>query len=231
MRLAPDEVHVWWTPLPAPAELLPALRGLLSPDERDRAARFVFDRHRDDYVSARGRLRMLLAEYVGASPAEIRFAYGAHGKPGLQDASRLRFNVSHTDGIAIFAFSLERDLGVDVEGIRSDVDILAVARTVFPSEHVEVLRHVPRAARAQHFFRLWTSLEAAVKATGAGLSSDTRQLDLSFDLARARVPAFATFRSAGCSLRPIDVGPAHVATLAVATDDEWRLRVRRVAQQ
>jgi len=227
--LALDEVHVWWTPLPAPAEVPPELHGLLSLDERNRAARFVFDRHRNDFVTARGRLRMLLADYLGAAPADVQFAYGAHGKPTLLDPSPLRFNVSHTDGMAIFAFSLDREVGVDVERIRPDLDIFGVARTVFPAEHIDVLRQLPPAERAKHFYRLWASLEAAVKTTGAGLSSDTRQLDLSSDFARALVPGFATFPSVTCSLRPIDVGPAYAAALAVAAAaDDWQLCVRRV---
>jgi 4'-phosphopantetheinyl transferase len=218
--LAAHDVHVWWSPLPASANELPTLQATLSADEQERAARFVFDRHRAEYVTARGLLRRLLGEYLGVPPHEVRFVYGSHGKPGLASpfhATDLRFNVSHTQGLAVMALARGRDLGVDVERERADIDLLGVAHQVFPESHVAALRRLPLEQRQPLFFTLWTLLEASVKATGAGLASDTRAITLADDLALASVPSFAALPAATCALERLDIAPSYAAALAVAT--------------
>jgi 4'-phosphopantetheinyl transferase, N-terminal len=65
------------------AEAIESACGLLSPDERARAARLVFARDRDRFTAARAFLRRLLGEILGVPPARIEFVYGARGKPAL----------------------------------------------------------------------------------------------------------------------------------------------------
>src|SRR5262245_7458138 len=84
--LADDEVHVWRAPREAPPAAHAALAALLTSDERERAARFVFPRDQARYAATRGRLRVLLGRYLAADPTALRFAYGARGKPALADA-------------------------------------------------------------------------------------------------------------------------------------------------
>jgi 4'-phosphopantetheinyl transferase len=60
-----------------------ALARHLCPDELARASRFLLECHRDRYIVGRGRLREILAGYVGKEPGSLRFEYGTHGKPRL----------------------------------------------------------------------------------------------------------------------------------------------------
>src|SRR5512132_1276653 len=94
------------------------LEPLLSADERERAASFTFDRDRTMYVTARGLLRTLLGERLGEDPSRIRFAYGERGKRRLGDDSDLRFNLSHSRGLAAIALCEGREVGIDVEAER-----------------------------------------------------------------------------------------------------------------
>src|SRR5688572_21494529 len=109
-RLAERETHVYSVALGEPTSFLP----LLTDDERSRASRFRLERVRDQFVVARGRLRQMLGNYTDLSPTTVPLLYADGGKPYLPDEYGLHFNLSHTDGLAVLAFSRSR-VGVDVE--------------------------------------------------------------------------------------------------------------------
>ena len=166
------EVHVWKVSLDRSETQIRQLRETLSPDERLRADRFHFQRDRDSFIAARGTLRQLLRRYLERPPGDIAFDYGPHGKPALrQDSTNfsIRFNVSHSHGLALMAFSLGRHLGVDVESIRPDVATQEIAERFFSPREVAELQSLPAAMRAEAFFLCWTRKEAYVKALGEGL--------------------------------------------------------------
>ena len=164
-RLAAGEVHVWSAFLD---ELPPARLAWLSADEKDRAARFYFEPDRNRFVAARALLRDLLGRYLGLDPAALVFGYGPRGKPSL--AGGLRFNVSHSGGLALLAFSEDRELGVDVEQERPVPEAESIAERYFSPGEGRELGRQPAAERPQAFFRCWTRKEAFIKATGDGLS-------------------------------------------------------------
>ncbi|MFD9941927.1 4'-phosphopantetheinyl transferase family protein [Nonomuraea sp. NPDC059023] len=92
---------------------------------------------------------------------------------GCDRSQGLDFNLSHSGEWALIAVAPEgRRVGVDVERISSDADILELAARMYQPEEVERVR----AAGAPEFFRLWTAKEAYIKATGVGLAGlrDTR---------------------------------------------------------
>jgi 4'-phosphopantetheinyl transferase len=157
------------------------VEALLSPDEVQRADRFRFPRHRRRFVIARGCLRLLLAAYLGTDAREVSFAYSAEGKPALapQHESDLRFNVSHSGEIAAFAFATARDIGVDVEMIRYDVDIDEIRQRFFSTAEQEALAGLEGNQKSQGFFNCWTRKEAYVKAVGTGLSLPLQDFDVS----------------------------------------------------
>lgn len=97
-RIQRGEIHIWHAS-PATHGLHPDAQQLLSTDEKERMARFRFDTDRHNFLFCRSMLRILLASYLGSPPAELRFAYSAHGKPSLALSSRaLEFNLSHNEG-------------------------------------------------------------------------------------------------------------------------------------
>lgn len=144
------------------------LEPLLSADEHERAASFTFDRDRTMYVTARGLLRTLLGERLGEDPSRIRFAYGERGKPRLGDDSDLRFNLSHSRGLAAIALCEGREVGIDVEAERDGLHTDGIARRFLPPG---VVGEIERAGvnRSREFFRAWVRQEAYAKGRGAGL--------------------------------------------------------------
>jgi 4'-phosphopantetheinyl transferase len=216
--LGSDEVHVWHGTLAhAPATLAQAA-SLLSDDERERAARFVFDRDRLRYIAGRAQLRLLLSRYLGEPAASLRFAYGAFEKPYVPGCG-LQFNVSHSADILLIALTRAGELGVDVEALGTDLAGEQIAERFFSPREVAVLRALPSELQATAFLTCWTRKEAFIKARGDGLSL---ALD-SFDVTLAPGQPAALERTAWSQDEPrkwcladlSDVDTGYVAALAV----------------
>lgn len=168
-RLEAWAIDVCVVPLDRLRTPVSAFVGMLSPDERERAERFVFERDRRRFAACRGALRVALGEYLGLDPAAVSFAYGRRGKPFLP-GRELSFNVSHTDGLALFAFSRTDWIGVDVESLSRQVDAEALAQRFFCPDEVRDLVSVAAHERVEAFFNGWTRKESYIKAIGDGLS-------------------------------------------------------------
>src|SRR5438552_7969902 len=168
LHLGVHEVHVWHAELTNVQDAR-NLEPLLSPDENERAARFRFPEHRRRFVIARGFLRQLLAAYVDLQPLDVEFTYSEAGKPALSaiHESNLSFNVSHSGEIAVFSFAIGREVGVDVEYIRYDVDVEAIPRRFFSRMEQQILATLQGQQKFEGFFNCWTRKEAYVKAVGS----------------------------------------------------------------
>lgn len=164
-------VHVWPVSTYAPDTVVERFQALLAPDETDRADRFRFPRLRQSFTLARGALRVLLGRYLNTAPGDIEFAYGSKGKPALAADNRLRFNASHSGDLALFTFTMDCEIGVDVELIRPMPDIEDVAKRFFCAEETEELMSLSGGQREHGFFLCWTRKEAYIKATGDGLAT------------------------------------------------------------
>lgn len=142
---------------------------LLSTDERARAGRFHFDVHRRRFVACRALLRRLVAIELGTAPRDVSFEYGPFGKPALAGESDVKFNVSHSDRYALLGFARGRDVGIDIERVRTLANLDQLAERVFSPAEQEEFSLVPPASRAEAFFSGWTRKEAYIKARGDGL--------------------------------------------------------------
>jgi 4'-phosphopantetheinyl transferase len=166
------EVHLWCTSLEGSQESLNSYSRLLSREEIARASKYVFRRDQTHFILSRGILRELLGRYLSVPGESIEISSAAAGKPELAQKVQnvdLRFNLSHSHGLAIFAFSIARELGIDAEFIREDVETDEIARRYFSNVEREELSSLKDADRAKGFFLCWTRKEAYVKARGKGL--------------------------------------------------------------
>lgn len=189
------ELDVWRAELDAPGwpgpEQLPAA-------ERERAAAMRRPGAAAHWVAARWALRHVLARYLDEEPAEIELALDPHGKPELAQApERLRFNLSHSGGIALVAVSREHEVGVDVEQVRAGRDAVALAERALPPEDVAAVRGAPDEERAEVFHRHWARHEARLKCLGVGLGGEQPQ-------------------ATPVALSDLDLGPGYAAAVAVA---------------
>ncbi len=181
LTLTAATVDVWQAVLSQPASIRHHLRQSLSAAELSRAKRFHFERDRQHFIVGRGVLRDILSRYTKETPGDLHFGYTAYGKPFLDRPadSELRFNLSHSGDLALYAISHERDLGLDVEQIRPMPDALDLAARFFSARENETLQTVPPAQRHEAFFNAWTRKEAYIKALGEGLSHPLDSFDVS----------------------------------------------------
>jgi 4'-phosphopantetheinyl transferase len=220
--LPSGQIHVWRADIEAAQENnIGRLGDILSDDERQRAARFSLEKPRIAYTVARATLRLLLGHYLGHHPADLRFAYGEHGKPALVTGD-LQFNLSHSGTLVLLAFAADRPVGVDIEFRRQRVDNEAIARRFFAADEVEALQGLPLQNRQEAFFRIWTRKEAYLKALGDGITValDSFSVNLDQEAALRRpAPAAAQWR-----LHHIEPGTGY--TGAVCAPGLWQLSCR-----
>jgi 4'-phosphopantetheinyl transferase len=182
--ISPHEVHLWRMTLDHPGAVALRLGPYLSPEERRRAGRFHSESDRVRFVVGRGSLRTILGRYLGREPVAVAFDYGAQGKPmlaGPRDDLPLQFNLSHSQGLAVLAVTLGRQVGVDVEQIRPVADAEQIVARFFSARERDEFSRLPDGRRLDAFFRGWTRKEAYLKATGAGLSLPLDQFDVPLD--------------------------------------------------
>jgi len=176
------EIHVWRVSLAQTESCLQNLQQTLSTDERTKADRFRFPKDRSQFIVSRGALRAILSRYLNISSHILRFDYNPYGKPSLtvaQGGNTLRFNLSHSRGMALIAITKNRDIGVDLEGINQNFSCLEIAEKFFSPLENSVLRSLPEHLQATAFFTCWTRKEAYIKAVGKGLSIPLNQFDVS----------------------------------------------------
>ena len=179
---AAHAIEIVTTRLDTQPETVRALAELLSAEERRRADRYDFDRHRRRFIVARARLRQLLAMRLMTRPEAVELVCGAHGKPALAPRSGgpdWRFNVSHCDEMAVYAFSRGREVGIDIEAIREVRDADAIVSHFFSRTEREAYLALDPGERMLGFFNCWTRKEAFLKALGHGLSHPLDCFDVS----------------------------------------------------
>jgi 4'-phosphopantetheinyl transferase len=181
LELAAGDVHIVCASLDLAPSNLDYFVHILSKEEHARADRFKKTVDRNRFLARRGLLREILGRLLRANPAELTFTYGTHGKPRLAapfEARSLQFNLSHSDGIAVFILATHGAVGIDVERIRPISEAETINAHFFTaSEHSE-WRWLPAARRLDAFFGRWTCAEALVKAAGGSIASPPKQFGL-----------------------------------------------------
>lgn len=193
--LGNDAIHIWGARVPDLEGRLEDLKSLLSTEESVKADRFYRPADRASSIVARGALRVLLSGYTGLPATELRFQYLETGKPFLavpqasclprgSEASRLEaggtieeqqkyppheiaFNISHSGEWVVLAIGRNRNIGVDVEKIRRDMDVMSIASRYFTPEEAALIESSDDIHAL--FFHHWSRKEAYVKAIGSGL--------------------------------------------------------------
>jgi 4'-phosphopantetheinyl transferase len=205
-----DQVHVWRVFVDQVVSRLPTI-SVLSVDEETRSERFRSPQDSERFAITRSLLRILLSRYLDLAPMRLRFTYGGQGKPRLADefnSACLQFNLSHSEGIALYAITRGRNIGIDVERVREAFDYREIARRFLAVEEPDL-----QIMSADAFFRRWTRSEALAKAMGGGLDQ--------FSIAKEKEPGYRVVE-----LMP---EPGFVAALAVESDSfsveclDWKM--------
>ncbi len=179
VKLPTDEIHIWYVLLEQPVS---GFQRLLSEDERTRAERYHFEEDRRRFIVRRGILKTLLGGYLGIEPYQVEFCYGKNGKPGIPDIfgkTKLQFNLSHSEGLVLYTFTRDYEIGVDIEYVRDIPGMGRIAKRFFSARENSIFQSLPESQKKEAFFNCWTRKEAFIKAIGDGLSYPLDSFDVS----------------------------------------------------
>lgn len=215
--LQKQHVDIWRVFLDVASDSVHSAESTLSADESERASRFHFAEDRQRFILAHASLRRILSRYLRREPQEIIFSANKYGKPLLTEGN-IEFNLSHSGDYALVAVSRERNVGVDIEKIRSDIEIENLASRYFSPREISELTALPPEQRMHAFFHCWTRKEAYIKAQGLGLSLPLDSFDVALALGSAailRATRPDPNEAARWSLRSLDVDSEYAAAAAV----------------
>lgn len=162
-----------------------AMSNIVTADEAAQFSRLRVDTVRRRRVAARAMLRCLLSAVLDVGPRRIIFGRGTAGKPSIAwPRTRLHFNVSHSEGLAVVAVSRVIPVGIDVEVISELISPETLARLcgqqwerprlrlggslALPNGATQ--RRGTRTASDRELLESWVGEEARRKATGVGWS-------------------------------------------------------------
>ena len=214
-----DEIDVWLIALPDSVPVIPGWARCVSPEESERAARFIFERDRARYTIAHAALRDILARYTAQAPDALSIRIAEKGKPYLADHPDIRFNLSHSGAWALVAVARAREVGVDIECIRRKRSTDGIAQRFFSPAEVRELMATPEHFRVAAFFACWSRKEAYIKARGEGLRIPLDSFEVSLGEEAALRKAEDAER---WSLRSLQAPDGYAAAL-VAEGAGWRV--------
>lgn len=186
LKIEKNEIHLWFTcDLGIQDEkLLTAYQALLNEDERQCHLRFLFQRRRHQYLVTRALVRDVLSQYEASLTAQtLLFTQNKYGKPAVSNFSEhsdLNFNISHTQGLVVLAVTRINELGVDVETLSRQADIIKLAKRYFSAQENNELNALEMADLNERFFDLWTLKESYIKACGMGLLIPLKDFSFQF---------------------------------------------------
>ncbi len=158
---------------------------LLSDAERQRADKLKIKAKRVQFINARAVLRELLSRFlVETRPESILFNYGEHGKPGINHThmgKQIEFNLSHSGHYALYAFTLNNIVGVDIEEMSSTIELRSLAFRSFSQQEFAVLQELDTESQFAAFYRCWTRKEAFIKAEGTGVGLGLGKITVSLE--------------------------------------------------
>lgn len=180
-----NAIHVWLLDKEKLSPLSFNWKSVLSFEEQERANRFHFDNDKQSFTLYHACKRIILAQYLNASPNEIEISFKDKGKPFLKDAP-ITFNLSHTKEMALLAVSHNIEIGIDIEKIKDTDNFMPIAKRFFhPNEYQAIEKINDREQQLTYFFKLWTAKEAILKATGEGISGGLERFFINLDSSQA----------------------------------------------
>lgn len=119
------------------------------------------------FSETRATLRALLGTALGVPALSIEFAKHQNGKPYVQDYPELQFNVSHAGEHALIAIGRGAEIGIDIERIKPERSLVALAAHVFTPAEQQACRFGQDIVA---FYAIWSGKEAVLKAWGTGIA-------------------------------------------------------------
>jgi len=219
--LEAGEVQVWCARVDE--AVVASAVGLLNEEERARMERMRLGIARHEFVVGRGLLRVLAGAATACGAREVTIGVGEHGKPRVEG---VEFSVAHSHGLVVLAICREAALGIDVEWVEREIEVLEIARSTFaPGEVKRIENAAAGAERAQAFFAVWTRKEAIVKAHGQGLTIPLESFEVPELETEQAIELVVKGSSQRLYVRGIDAGEGFAGAMAAGVEG---LKARKV---
>lgn len=181
LTLEYEYIHLWYFNLDILESEIKFLEQNLSEDELIRANKYKFEYLQNRFIVARSILRIILGKYLDIKPSNLIFKYSNKGKPVLAknlNYLSIDFNVSHSENIALYAFTINHQIGVDIEHIRPIANLDKLAERFFHPREYKLIRVLEPDKKQKMFFKIWTAKESYLKAVGEGIAGGLDKIEI-----------------------------------------------------
>ncbi len=216
INLNENEVHIYYVMINSAKQFIPFLKKYLSNEEKLKVMKYIFEKDRAIQMISRSVLKNILSRYLSDKTEDVIFSYNQFGKPFISENKNpdsIRFNLSHSGNMILYAVSRKRNVGIDVQEINKTVSVTDIIEHYFSDHEIAQFKSLPEELMLKAFYSCWTRKEAYIKARGKGLS---------FPLNSFSVPVFPGLCSkllhddegTGWSLTDIISSPEYTAAIA-----------------
>lgn len=211
-------IHLWIADLDAWKPHTPKLRELLSDQEIKRLDRLKIHSKKEEFLSSRGILRVILSLYTGEDPENVQLGSTSAGRPILP-GSPIQFNVSHSREMFICGIRVKGKIGLDIQEVYSISSLDKIINNFLSPAEYQYLENLPSSdTRQDQFFAIWTAKEAYLKAVGEGIKENFNLVSIIPDSADLRTYRLVfpdtTSEEANWTIRSIDLVEGYSSALA-----------------
>ena len=125
-----------------------------------------------NYLVSRAILNLSLKGLLEKGINDLIFKRDKNNKPYLENTIGLKFNISHTEGLVLLAFS-KREVGIDVEKINFKFEFKDILENCFTRDEITNIDN-----NIISFYRYWTAKEAYLKCDGIGLIRNLKEIEI-----------------------------------------------------
>ena len=125
-----------------------------------------------NYTVSRAILNLTLKGLLEKGINDLTVKRDKNNKPYVENTLGLKFNISHTEGLVLLAFS-KIEVGVDVEKINYKFEFKDILENCFTKgEIINIDNNIIS------FYRYWTAKEAYLKCDGIGLIGNLKEIEI-----------------------------------------------------
>ncbi len=169
-------VQIWSLDLDAKDDVRSACLSALTDNEHKHIGYYKFKRVQENFIISQGGLRLLLSNYLNIPAKEVKLGKHKKGKPYSLDQPKLHFNMSNSGKKVVYAFSMDEELGIDLEQLRELHDLNELIRKNYTKKEQDYINKRADLVNFR-FFKFWTIKEAYLKAIGVGMRIPPEQLE------------------------------------------------------
>ena len=125
-----------------------------------------------NYLVSRAILNLSLKGLLEKGINDLIVKRDKNNKPYLENTIGLKFNISHTGGLVLLAFS-KREVGIDVEKINFKFEFKDILENCFTRDEIINIDN-----NIISFHRYWTAKEAYLKCDGIGLIRNLKEIEI-----------------------------------------------------